>query len=127
MSKLFEATFRCGFQYFERYYCTVQKRSIKKEITIPHEWYEESSKGIYTYILDDTIRLEKKQGRAKDGREHYGFLDPMYRNIRDNYWGKELYNSKPRTWYLDIETRVGTSYKHELNEDTLVKIRKKII
>lgn len=106
--KLFEATWRDGYQFFERYYDTNLNRSIKKEIKLPHEWYELSSKGLYSYILDDSIKLEKKQGNAKDGREQYGFLDPMYRNIKENYWDKDAYNLKPRVLYLDIETRVST-------------------
>ncbi len=108
MTKLFEATWREKYQYYERYYDTDLQKSVKKEITIPHEWYEPSSKGLYNFILDDKIKLEKKQGRAKDGRDQYGFLDPMYRNIRDNYWNNEKYNSEPKIWWLDIETRVGT-------------------
>lgn len=108
MTKLFEATWRDGFQFHERFHDTIQNKSRQKRIDVPAEWYEPSSKGHYTYILDDTIRLEKKQGRSKDGRGHYGFLDPMYRNIRDNYWNNDGYNADPRIWYLDIETRSGT-------------------
>jgi len=108
--KQFEATWREGYQFFERAYDTNLQKSIKKPIDLPYEWYEPQSKGLYTYILDESIRLEKKQGNAKQGRDQYGFLDPMYRNIRDNYWNKEGgYNTKPRIWYLDIETRVGTA------------------
>lgn len=107
--KLFEATWRDGFNFYERTFDTQLNRSAKKHIDLQYEWYEPSSRGLYTYILDETIKLDKKQGNAKQGREHYGFLDPMYRNIRDNYWGKEQgYNNSPRIWYLDIETRVGT-------------------
>ena len=105
----FEATWRDGYQMFERTYDTNLNRSVKKPINLPYEWFEQSSKGLYTYILDDSIKLEKKQGSAKNGREHYGFCDPMYRNIRDNYWNKDGgYNTEPTIWYLDIETRVGT-------------------
>lgn len=107
--KLFESTWKEGYECYERYFDTQLNRSIKKRIDIPCEWYEPSSRGNYTYILDDTIRLEKKQGRSKDGRGQYGFLEPMYRNIRDNYWGNEAFNNEPRIWYLDIETRVGTA------------------
>ena len=123
--KLFESTWRDGYQFFERYYDTNLNRSVKKEIKLPHEWYEPQSKGLYSYILDDSIKLEKKQGNAKDGREQYGFLDPMYRNIKDNYWNKDAYNLKPRVLYLDIETRVSTSYKHQVNGDKVLRIRKK--
>jgi DNA polymerase elongation subunit (family B) len=107
--KQFESSWREGFNFYERYYDTDLKRSLKKAVTLPYEWYEECSTGIYSYILDDSIKLDKKQGNAKQGRDQYGFLDPMYRNIRDNYWNKENgYNEDPRIWYLDIETRVGT-------------------
>lgn len=106
--KLFEASWRSGYEYFERYFDTNLNRSMVSKIDLPFEWYEPSSKGLYTYILDDSIKLEKRQGNAKQGRDHYGFLDPMYRNIRDNYWNKDAYKLDPRVWYLDIETRSGT-------------------
>ena len=107
MTKLFESTWRSGYEFFERYFDTNLNKSCTKQINLPYEWYEPSSKGLYSYILDDSIKLDKKQGNAKGGREHYGFLDPMYRNIRDNYWNQDKYNLKPKTMYLDIETRVG--------------------
>lgn len=108
--KQFEATYRDGFDFYERVFDTDLGRSIKRQVTQKYEWYEPSSRGIYSYILDDSIKLDKKQGNsAKAGREHYGFQSPDYRNIRDNYWNKEGgYNTDPRIWYLDIETRVGT-------------------
>lgn len=109
--KLFEATFRDGYNFKERYYDTDLKRSVTGDIRLSHEWYEESSRGLYTSILDDTIKLEKKNGISKNGRGQYGFMDPMYRNIRDNYWNQDKYNLKPRIMYLDIETRVGQSSK----------------
>jgi len=109
MTKLFENSWRDGYKYYERYFDLILNKSIKKRIDIPWEWYEPSSKGLYSSILDASIRLEKKQGRSKEARDNYGSLDPIYRNIRDNYWGSESnkYNPNPRTWFLDIETRVG--------------------
>lgn len=106
--RFFETSWRDGYEVYERYYDTDLGRSFKNKITIPYEWYEECSTGLYTSILDDSIRLEKRQGTAKQGRGHYGFLDPIYRNIRDNYWKDSKYNKTPRIWSLDIETRVGT-------------------
>lgn len=123
--KLFESTWRNGYEYFERVYDTELKKSFQRKINLPFEWYEEHPTGIYTYILDSDIKLEKRQGRAKDGRDQYGFLDPMYRNIRDNYWNKDKYNLKPRIWYLDIETRSSRSYKNINNPNKKIKIRKK--
>jgi DNA polymerase elongation subunit (family B) len=106
--KLFESSWKEGYEFFERYYDENLNMSMKKRIDLPFEWYEEDPRGLYTYILDDTVRLSKKQGNAKQGREQYGFLDPMYRNIRDNYWNQDKFNTKPRILYLDIETRSGT-------------------
>ena len=103
--KLFETSWRDGYEFYERYYDTNLQRSIKNKINLKYEWYEEQSTGMYSYILDDSIKLDKKQGNAKDGRDHYGFLDPMYRNIRDNYWENGNYRQDFRVWYLDIETR----------------------
>jgi len=123
--KLFECAWRDGFLHYERFYDTVTKQSVSKRVDIPCEWYEESSKGHYTYILDDTVTLEKKQGRAKKGRGKYGFLDPTYRNIRDNYWENDNYNKEPRIWYLDIETRSGKSFKHKVHEHQKIRVRKK--
>lgn len=122
--KLFETSWREGYNFYERYYDTNLNKSVQQRIDLPYEWYEPNSNGIYSYILDSTIRLDKKQGNAKDGRDKYGFLDPLYRNIRDNYWNKDAFNLTPRTFYLDIETRVGHSYKSEGSEK-LIKIKKK--
>lgn len=109
--KLFEYAWAENFYFYERYFDTDLDKSVMSKIEAPYEWYEESSNGLYTSILDSNIKLDKKCGyKARDGREHYGFIDPMYKTIRDNYWNKEHgYNNNPRIWYLDIETRVGTA------------------
>ena len=121
----FEATWRDGFEHYERVLDTQTGQTLKRRIDLKWEWYEPSSKGLYTYILDENIRLERKQGNAKQGRDQYGFMDPMYRNIRDNYWNKDAYNLDPRVWYLDIETRSSRSFKNTNNPDKVLKIRKK--
>lgn len=109
--KLFEATWRKQYEFFERYYDTDLGKSCTSKISLPYEWYEPSSTGLYTYILDVSLKLEKCQGNSKQAQGGYGILDPMYRNIRDNYWNKPEsgYNKEPRIWYLDAETRVGTN------------------
>ncbi len=109
--RLFEAAWRQGYEFFERYYDTDLNKSIQSEITVPFEWYEPKSSGLYEYILDPSIKLMKKQGKQKDSNNMYGVTDPIQRHIRDTYWGKEQYNTDPRIWYLDIETRVGTVSK----------------
>lgn len=106
--RLFENSWRDGFQFFERVYDDELNKSVKREVKSMYEWYEPSSNGLYTYILDESIRLDKKNSSSsKDGRDKYGFIDPLYKNIRDNYWNKNAYNLKPRTFFLDIETRTG--------------------
>jgi len=110
--KLFETAWKEKYEFYERVYDTQLKKSVKRKITTPYEWYEPYSKGLYTYILDETIKLDKKQGHSlKNTDGAYGILNPIYRNIRDNYWGKDQYNTNGRVWYLDIETRVGTCSK----------------
>jgi len=130
MAKLFESTFGKEWEFYERYYDTELEKSVQKRIDLPYEWYVPSSTGLYSYILDETVRLEKKQGNSKNAKGNYGILDPMYRNIRDNYWGTSDdnpngYNKEPRIWDIDIETRVGKSYKNEVNGDKILKVRKK--
>ena len=106
--KLFESSWRDGFQFYERVLDTELNKSMKKEVKALYEWYEPSSNGMYSYILDENIKLDKKMSSSsKDGRDKYGFIDPLYKNIRDSYWNKNAYNLKPRTFYLDIETRTG--------------------
>lgn len=108
----FETAWREDFKFYERVFNPETNKSIKREIKSLYEWYEPCSTGIYTSVIDSSVRLEKKQSTlSKDGRDKYGFLDPMYRNIRDNYWGKNLYNLEPRTFFIDIETRVGQNSK----------------
>jgi len=105
--KLFESSYKKNYDYYERYYNTETNKSESKKIEMKSEWFEESSRGTYTSILDDSIKLVRCQGKEKDGREHYSFFNPMYRNIRENYWKDSLYNKDARCWYFDMETMVG--------------------
>jgi|SaaInl8_200m_RNA_FD_contig_71_998222_length_3976_multi_5_in_0_out_0_1 hypothetical protein len=124
--KQFETSWKDGYEYMERSYDTQLKKSVVSRINLRFEWYTENSTGLYSSILDSNIKLEKKQGNAKEGRGNYGFLDPLYRNIRDNHWDKDAYNKSPRVWWLDIETRVSRSYKNKYFSDSeKITIRKK--
>lgn len=113
--KLFEASWKEGYDFFERVYDTDLKKSVQRKIHLPSEWYQEQSNGDYSFILDDNIKLVKKQGnyynKAIKEITKYGHTDPLYRNIKDNYWNKELYNKDANIWYLDIETRSGVVAK----------------
>ncbi len=107
--KLFETAWKDNHYYYERVFDTETNQSTKRRINLTHEWYEESSRGDYSFILDRSVKLTKHQGNSRDGYGQYGFLDPIYRNIKDNYWNKAGYNMNPRVWHLDIETRVGVN------------------
>ena len=106
--KLFESAWREKFDYFARYFDTDLNKSCYEKISNNYEWFEEDPKGIYTSLMDKTIRLSKRQGQQKDGRGKQGLTDPISRYIRDNYWQKKQYNNNPKIWYLDIETRTNT-------------------
>jgi hypothetical protein len=126
MGKLFETAWSKDYVCYERVYNTDTKKSEVNVIKLSSEWYEEDSRGSYESILDNSVKLSKKQGNAKDGRNQWGFSDPIYRNIKDNYWHenqKDTYNKKPCVWMLDIETRVNSP----IYENTKVKIRKRKI
>lgn len=102
---LFETSFKEGFDYYERVIDESTGKSSKRKIDDKFEYYTEVSSGLYSYVLDSSVKLTKKLGTSKDARDNYGVLDPIYRNIRDSYWGKNKVNLAPRIWYLDIETR----------------------
>ncbi len=117
-----------NYVYYERVFNTETNKSELNTIKYSSEWYEEDSRGEYTSILDNSIKLLRKQGNAKDGRSHWGFSDPIYRNIREKYWNEKqqnTFNKTPRIWYLDIESRVSKSYKHPEKTEKTIKIRKK--
>jgi hypothetical protein len=113
MAILFETAYKKDWDFYERVFNTETKTSHSRKITTPQEWFEEHSQGTYSSVLDADIKLTRKQGQSKTAREQWGFIDPVYRNIRDNYWTETpeqlKYNSKPRIMSLDIETRVYRS------------------
>jgi len=113
--KLYETSFNDGRKYYERYYDTELKKSVKSRILEDYEHYLPDSNGKYTSILDDNLRLSKHTGSGP--KEAYGKITPDYLNIRNNYWDKDnsRYNLTPRKWYWDIET---TAIHGEINSKT---------
>lgn len=102
--KLFESSYREGFESYIRHYDTDKEKSVSLKIPNEYEWFEPCSTGDYTYIYDTSMRMKKCTGSSKQSKEKYGIFNPIDRYVRDNYWG-EKYNLSPRVWYLDIETR----------------------
>lgn len=123
---LFESAWQDGFESYERVFDTHSNTSKKFKIDRSCEFFIPKSSGLYSYVLDQSIKLDKQFGTSKAGKGQFGFCRPIAGHIRDTYWNedqsKSTYNQNPRMWYIDIETRVGISYKYTIS-DTLVKIR----
>lgn len=122
--KLFEATYKDGFDYYERYFCTDLNQSRTAKITSLNEYYVPDSRGIYTYLLDENIRLSKRSGKCTDNIT-YGKSTPDVVHIRDKYWDKtkSKYNYNPRKWYIDIETTALDKIDVEAVKEELVLIQ----
>ena len=125
----FEAAWKEGFENFERVFDPLLNKSVKRKIDKDNEYFVPSQNGLYRYSLDENIKLDKRYGSWKNGSEEFGFQGAINHHIRDNYWNEDatysLYNRDIGIFFIDIETRVGNSYKHFANEDEVVKIRKK--
>lgn len=100
----FEAAYKKGFDNFVRVFNENTKKSEELKISNNYEYYEPSARGNFSYILDNSIKLERKLGYFKNAKGKYGVRKPHEIFIRDNFWGHS-YNLNPRIFYLDIETR----------------------
>lgn len=105
--ELFENAWVDGFEAFARVWDPAAGKSVKKQIDSWVEYFEPSSKGLYQCVIDDGLKYTKKFGSWKQARENIGVTAPQYRYIREHHWGLDAssYNTNPRIWYLDIETR----------------------
>lgn len=103
--RLFETTFRDGFDYFERYFNTETNKSEYHKIDSKYEYFVPYSFGEYKLITDQNLRLTRIEGTAKQAKDQMGVVQPVYKHIRDTYWKNGTYNLSPRIAYLDIETR----------------------
>ncbi|TXG81016.1 MAG: hypothetical protein E6R13_07155, partial [Spirochaetes bacterium] len=124
--KLFESAWQEDWEFYERVLNTETNKSEKRKIDKQHEFFVPKTTGLYSYMLDDTVKLDKQYGSSKAGRDKFGLSSPIEHHIRDEYWNEDsskvLYNTNPRIWYIDIETRVGLSYKYPTTNKK-VKIR----
>lgn len=103
--RLFETTFRDGYDYFERYFNTETNKSESHKIDSKYEYFVPYSFGEYKLITDQNLRLTRLEGTAKQAKDQMGVIQPVYKHIRDTYWKNGTYNLSPRIAYLDIETR----------------------
>ena len=103
--RLFETTFRDGYDYFERYFNTETNKSESHKIDSKYEYFVPYSFGEYKLITDQNLRLTRLEGTSKQAKDQMGVVQPVYKHIRDTYWKNGTYNLSPRIAYLDIETR----------------------
>lgn len=105
MQELFESTWSDGYKAFARVFNG--SKSIKKEVDGHVEYFEADPRGPYKCVIDDGLNYGKKLGSWKQARDQVGVTAPTYRYIREHHWGLDgsTYNTDPRVWYLDIETR----------------------
>ena len=111
----YEKVWRSGFEYFCRTRNTETNQVKIEKINPVWEYYEKNPNGEAKFILDPTVKLEKKEfTNSKDAREYRGLMEsigkevfggqaPEYKNIRDHFFenGKDV---DIRIWFLDIET-----------------------
>lgn len=111
MSVEFEQMWRDGFDYFERVFSPELNKSIKRKVNKRAEFFVPSQIGNYTYVLDQSVKLDKRYGTSKQGSSEFGFQNPIGHHIRDEYWdedaSKSKYNRDIGIFFIDIETRVG--------------------
>ena len=103
--KLFETSFFDGKSYRERFFNTETNHSEYQIIPDLYEYFIPNSTGDFRLITDQNLRLKRLEGNSKQSRDQIGVTNPIYKNIRDNYWKSGDYNLNPRILYLDIETR----------------------
>lgn len=111
----YEKVWRSGYEYFSRVRDTETKQVRVEKITPKWEYYEHNSNGDMSFILDQSVKLSKKEfSNSKEAKEYRGLMDalgkdvfggqqPQYKYIRDHFFqnGKD---SDIRIWFLDIET-----------------------
>lgn len=125
---LFENAWTDGYKAFARVYNPETKTSAKIEIDSNVEFFEPVASGPYKCVIDDGLQYTKKLGTWKHARDQVGTTAPQYRYIRENHWGLDSssYNTSPRTWYLDIETRAKGAFPDPmkaLQEVVLIQIK----
>lgn len=106
--RLYEGGFFAGFKYWARYFDPVLGESqITDDIPQKWEYFKKNENGKFKSVYDET-RYSKFTGSSAEAKE-YGCtsqISPIDITIRELFRNKN--NLKPRIFYLDIETRVGT-------------------
>ena len=121
---LFETSYKEGFDSFIRVFNEETNQSESIKIPNKYEYFTPRSDGDYSFVYDKSLRMIKCEGSSKDASGQYGIFNPIDRYVRDNFWLTKQYNLKPRTWYLDIETRSTHGFpKPELAQEEICLIQ----
>lgn len=115
-NRLFEGIFFAGRSLLCRYYDTNTGKSNSYEVKSEFEYFVNSDSGYFKPFVprEGYNALKKQLGRKQEASGLYGECHSSKTHIRDNYWFPESsgrsskYNTNPRVWWLDIETRSGT-------------------
>lgn len=105
--KLFEDAWITKGVTHLREYDTLLKKSKVKTTNYKSEYYIADQQGKYKGFLDG-VPLRKVEGSSYKIPGAYGSKNSRYVAIREDHFGKNSYNKKPNTWFLDIETSVAT-------------------
>ena len=102
-------------KYYERTRDTETNEVLISQIFPEFELFEESREDTpYTFILNENIKLKKRTFQnSKEyteykgvmdavGKQVYGTQQPVYKYIRDHYFGNGVVLT-PRIWHFDIE------------------------
>lgn len=127
--KLFETGFydKNTNKWCERVFDTETKESdVLPLLNQRYEFAVIDPEGAFTGFIDNGVRYSIANGSYKDAKDQPGACSPLYRNIRDNYVKTGNFNTNPRIWYLDIETRSGVQFVRRPNYEVYVKENDKI-
>lgn len=106
--KLFEQSFRSGWDFYVRVYDTQTQQSQIQKLPDRWEYYTRSPYGSNHSIYNPREAYTRHTGKGSIARTNVNPISPLDLIIREQFNGSDHYNHNPRIWYLDIETRVGT-------------------
>lgn len=106
--KLFEASFYASYNYYVREFDPKLKTSSIRKLNEKWEYYVPHNAGTFKSLYNPNNKFIKKFAKAGEARKGFSPISPADLVIRELYREENSYNSKPRIFYLDIETRVGT-------------------
>ncbi len=128
----YEKVWKSDFKYFCRTRNTDTNQVRIEEISPKYEYFEKNKNGEFSYILDPSVKLSKREFTSSKeekefkglmdslGKELYGGQRPEYKHIRDNFFNNGK-NNDMRIWFFDIETVEENKYGRDYEIRVRVK------